>query len=73
MAEYKEAGALRPGDVWVDLGNDDAWTLRVVEIADDPISTIIKVIGEDVASGDRHAFEFYRPAYVRLADGEEGI
>jgi hypothetical protein len=76
MTEYNAAAPLRPGDEWIDTGGRHAsgapsrdWRLRVVEVEAHAVPTIVKVIGEDVATGERYPFEFYRSNNVQLAEG----
>jgi hypothetical protein len=69
--EYKQADALREGDVWIDPGDHEPWTLRVVETGEHPIPSAVIVIGEDIATGDRYAFEFDRDRLVLLGEAPD--
>jgi hypothetical protein len=66
----KEAGALRVGDVWIDR---DRTTFRAVEINEHAIAAIVTVTGEDIATGNRRAFEFYRVNKVTCPDDARGV
>jgi len=69
--DYIPAGDLRPGDVfngWARLQR-----FRVVEIGEHAIVGVVKIIGEDVETGDRHAFEFYRVNRVELGEDPNDV
>ena len=67
--QFKEAGALRVGDIWVDR---DRTTFRAVEINGHAIAAIVTVIGENTTTGDRREFEFYRVNKVALSASKPG-
>jgi len=63
--QFKEAGALRVGDTWIDR---DRRRFRVVEINAHAIPAIVTLAGEEIATGERRAFEFYRVNKVACPD-----
>ena len=69
MTEYKEAGELRVGDVWINRTQPRNRVLRVVEISERAVRTVVVIVGEDVErEGERYACEFFTVNRVELVE-----
>jgi hypothetical protein len=67
----REAGALRPGDVWIDRAKWRGRSFRVRLILESAIPSVVRIIGEDVETGSQHTFEFYRVNRVEIGEPQE--
>ena len=69
MAEYKEAGELCVGDVWINRDQPRNRVLRVVEVSKRAVRSLVVIIGEDVErEGERYACEFFTVNRVELVE-----
>lgn len=72
MADYKQAGELVPGDVYIERhrGGKREQTYRVIATRPGNASTVIEVVVQSVARSHapRETFVFYRGNRVEMAD-----